>query len=384
MKVLFISPNRIMGNNGGSIGQRKLYDSLKTLFSEGKIQTLEVISLDEDIEYKAQLDIQKTKHADICSRVFFHSNYLWIYKRKIISYIHEKGFTCILLGNSRLGFLSKAIQSKNSDIRVITHFDNVELDYVYSYYQGKKGLLKKIQRRIELICVKRDEKKAVRYAEKLMVLSERDRKRLVEIYRKPDIKFVIYPVCIDKKQTLLPCQSPKLVFVGTLNYASNYEALKWLLQIFDKQSFFPELVVAGAAPDSKIVDTLNANGRIKAFFNFKNYGDFAHAGDILVSPIVTGAGMKVKVAEAMSMGLLVCGTSETFVGYEISFTETNGLFICNTEEEYMKTFALLYELSISEILEISRNNIENYQRHYSAETSYRIMKEVIGDLNERK
>ena len=56
----------------------------------------------------------------------------------------------------------------------------------------------------------------------------------------------------------------------------------------------------------------------------------------MIAPIAKGAGMKVKVADTLSMGLMIAASDEALVGYEEALTLDllNGIICANTDSEY--------------------------------------------------
>lgn len=273
----------------------------------------------------------------------------------------------LILGNSRLGFLA----SKNNYYKIFTHFDNVEYDYCYSVFQGAKGI-KKILFQIEKISVMRDEKKALFNSEKILCLSKRDEDRLRALYHYNGL-VSIFPVCIEGNKPLQESSERKLIFVGSLNYTSNIEAVKNFIPVFLEQTACRKFVVAGSNPSKEIEELIKKHKNIILKANFKDYSEIANKGDILVSFIKIGSGMKVKVAEAMSMGLLVCGTDETFVGYEEALSCESGLFICNNGEQFIQTLNNIAQKSEKLILDLAERNISLFKQYYSLTRSDEIL-----------
>ena len=371
-KILFITPNKIFGKNGGSLGQKKIYDALKELnFDE---YDFNIMSLDDEIDNEI-FNFKKNKIIDILSRCFLHSNYVNLYWKQIKKIMKKNNYDIVILGNSKLGYIAKKIKNTFRNIKVIIHFDNVEYDYTTCLYE-KSSLFKK---KFELLNVKREEKFSMKYSNVICCLSKRDSKRLTELYNM-DItkKLCIYPVCLKQTLCLKENQSKsRIIFVGTLNYLSNVNAIFDFLPIFNSQNYFDEFIIGGVNPDKKIIELEKNNPRIKLKINFKNYEDIAKKGDILVSFIKNGAGMKVKVAEAMSLGLLICGSSETFVGYEDDFKEDAGFFLCNSEKDFLSSFSKIVNLSFDEKMILSNKNIEIYKLKYSQKRSVEILKSIL-------
>ena len=61
--------------------------------------------------------------------------------------------------------------------------ENVEYDYVDGYFSNNKSIIKKLYVEWEKLCVKRDEKMALKYSDAINFLSLRDKKRTHELYK---------------------------------------------------------------------------------------------------------------------------------------------------------------------------------------------------------
>ena len=344
-KVLFISPNYIFGYSGGSISQRRIYDGLKNLKNNNKID-FKTISLDNNRCLEVCVPIHKSKRKDIISRILGHSNYLFTELKKIKKEVKEYRPDIIILGSSRLGFIAKELKKINVNIDVFTNFDNVEYDYVNAYFIMKKGVKGKILKLIEKLVVYNDEKLAVKYSEKLIFLTQRDEKRIKEIYKLDNNKNVIIPICIEQqKQLIINNKKKSIVFLGSLNYGSNVDAIIWFIENVWRKYYDDsddiKLIVAGSNADCKLIELVNNCRNIKLFNGFKDLIDVVPINSLLIAPIRVGAGMKVKIAEALSLGISVAASKEALIGYEegVDFQNKKNINIineANTEEEYKK------------------------------------------------
>ena len=82
--------------------------------------------------------------------------------------------------------------------------------------------------------------------------------------------------------------------------------------------------------------------RISLIDSPPNMEPFFMNADIYVAAVFDGAGMKVKVAEALSYGLPVIGTDHAFIGYE---NIQCGKFVANKSKEFLIEIAKLCKLN---------------------------------------
>jgi len=233
MKILYISPLRIGDKNGGGIEAKKIHLSLKNIISNEENFEYRVISLNKNIEFKLDVGLSKNRYKDFLARLFLHSNYLYLeWWFKIKKKVYKFDPDVIILGSSRLGFIAKDIKENNNSCYIIGHFHNIELDYLETYSQMYRGLLPKTFKFIEKTAVKRDEKMMLENMDLGLFLTNRDVKRAQKIY---NLKFnyKVLPICVQEFNKLLKAENNydiNLVFIGSLWYGSNIEAIKWFLK----------------------------------------------------------------------------------------------------------------------------------------------------------
>ena len=97
--------------------------------------------------------------------------------------------------------------------------------------------------------------------------------------------------------------------------------------------------------------------------------------DVVVLPIISGAGMKVKTAEALMYGKRVLGTKEALVGYdEISNCE------CNSGEEFKNRIVELYQQEFGKFFIDNRKYFEN---NFSVKGTKEKMKNILNEISNK-
>ncbi|OPX47474.1 glycosyltransferase [Clostridium thermobutyricum] len=361
MKVLFITPNDINSINGGGINVKKLYLSLKS------IEEIELKVYSPTEALKTDILSKKNKINDVLSRLAFHSNYMYIdwkfNKNKIIEYSPD----VVILSNSRLGFIAKYLKNKWPNIKIITQLDNIELDYCENYVEKFKGIKKKLIKLIERKSVYRDEKKAFDYSDSIIFLTERDKKRAKTLYEYKVKKEYIIPICLEKKIELNKKSNKKLnfIFLGSLWYYPNYSGIEWFIKNVWKNIEYDnfQLIIAGSKP-SETIKAYNGKDNIVVYPNFKSVEEIIPENSVFISPILEGAGMKVKIAEALSMGLPVIATEESLIGYDeaINKGENKCIYKANTNIEFINKIKEI----VRDYSQIKMKNISNmiFEEYY--------------------
>jgi glycosyltransferase involved in cell wall biosynthesis len=155
-------------------------------------------------------------------------------------------------------------------------------------------------------------------------------------------KTLIVPVCIDKTEEPQVVNQFLVGFLGGMDWAPNVSGVVWFVENV-------WLKFVRKYPDAQFhLAGRNFPLDIKAW----NYPGLVIHGEIddaaafirnqslIISPIFSGSGMRVKIIEAMSFSKCVLSTR---IGAEgIAYTEKHDLLIANTAEEYIEALASLY------------------------------------------
>ncbi len=139
------------------------------------------------------------------------------------------------------------------------------------------------------------------------------------------IKLANYPY-----QTLTH-SSTKLYHIGSMDWEPNKEAVNWLLDDIwpEISNTAVELHLAGRKMPGYIAQ--QATDRLIVHGEVENAIQFMAAHDILIAPLLSGSGMRVKIIEAMAMGKAVITTT---IGAEgIDATHKKNIYIADTRDE---------------------------------------------------
>lgn len=172
--------------------------------------------------------------------------------------------------------------------------------------------------------------------------------------------YFIYPISTDKIE--------QIAFIGGLDWLPNQEGLEWFItKVWHKiLNIHPnaELHIAGRNCDD------NLQTQIKTFKNVIFYGEvpsskeFLAAHSILIVPLFSGSGIRVKIIEGMAMGKAIVTTS---VGAEgIPIENKKHAFIADSIEDFADAINLLIK-NPNLINQIGNNARELAKEHFSLE-----------------
>lgn len=240
----------------------------------------------------------------------------------------------LYLDTSLFGRLAMVVKKKFPEIKIITFFHNIEVDFKFNCYTG----IKRILYTPAILSDWMNERWAIRNSDVVVALHENDSVRLQQLYgRKADF---IHPICITEhmnKSSIISYDLDKLpseyiLFVGS-TFPPNIEAIKYLRDKIMPHLDIP-LVVIGSGLE-KYRQELSAKN-ISIIGSVDDLAPFYANAKLVVTPIFSGAGMKVKIAEALMHGKCVIGSKFSFIGYEKAVD--NGVcIVADSENEYVSS-----------------------------------------------
>lgn len=254
---------------------------------------------------------------------------------EIVNLINKNQYDIVLFGSSETGKLISEVK-RRCNVKTMTWYHDIVADVI----ERKK----KTEFNLKMLPIWNAEKKAegtdVRFTDVPIVLHRRDAELLQKYWgRKTDVfipialedKFVPYDYSAESEKN----EKLQLLFVGAYNWSVNVEAAKWFCEnVMSKlNDYAVQFNIAGFQMENLLKD-----GWVGQYKNVKVLGtvdDLAETykkSDVVVEPILTGSGMKVKTAEALMHGKEVIGTQEALVGYDELSDK-----VCETAEDFIST-----------------------------------------------
>lgn len=135
----------------------------------------------------------------------------------------------------------------------------------------------------------------------------------------------------DKKEN--PCQ---VGFLGSLDWMPNQEGVNWLIQkvwpIVREALPQAELKVAGKNPVQEILSLTDQTKGIEVVGEVESAVDYLAEQSLIVIPLMSGSGMRIKAIEAMSAQKAIVSTSVGMEGIPV----TDQCVLADTPEEFAK------------------------------------------------
>ena len=195
----------------------------------------------------------------------------------------------------------------NSDVKVI--FDTVDLHFLRL---SRSSDLKEIS---QAETVKKQETSIAKLSDTTLVVSTHEASVLKDLVPNIEIKLmpIPYNVSVSMPEYNL---TAGLVFVGGFSHPPNAEGTSWFLDavwpLLDSEIQRAGVSIIGSKPG---VDLMKLNSsQIRILGAIDDVEGLIQASRISIAPLLSGAGIKGKVLQAMSLGIPVVGTTISFEG----------------------------------------------------------------------
>ena len=253
---------------------------------------------------------------------------------KALQTIQAENVGKVFVDGSNLGGFVKVAKRRFPHVEISTFFHNVEA----RFFLGSLRQTKSLRALAVLVANYLAERKAVRYSDKIICLSERDSCLLQKFYGRTATH--VSPMALQDKlppdhdMAAPPPKDKFALFVGGVFYA-NRAGITWFVKHVVPHIQIKTCIVGRGFEDLK--QELEREGKVVVVGAVDSLAEWYRNAHFVIAPIFDGSGMKTKVAEAMMFGKKVIGTPEAFSGYE-DVADRAG-WVCATADDFIAAIA---------------------------------------------
>jgi glycosyltransferase involved in cell wall biosynthesis len=216
------------------------------------------------------------------------------------------------------------------------------------------------------ITFKKNELEVLKKFDKIFVFNKKDEKLLLENGIAESLTKVIPPYFQTVSFPLSAKRKHEILFYGAMMRTENYLAAIWFIEnVFTLLNDEFVFIILGTSPHSDLLKYRNDRIIITGYQS--DIQPYFEKALCLVAPLEKGAGIKVKVLEALAAGIPVLGTEVASEGIDV----TNGInfLYCKTPLDYYENIMRLFdntELRVS----ISTATKEFIRNNYDFDSSF--------------
>lgn len=221
--------------------------------------------------------------------------------------LSDPAITSLVCDGSQLGAAAAVARAARPHLPIITFCHNCETDFFARALRVSPG----IKTAAVLAGHWQAERLAMRCSTRIVTLSARDSAALSRRFGRGADGVV--PLALDdtRDPAAVPvrCAEPYALFVGG-GFFGNLEGLRWYArEVAPKLKLHTLVVGRGLEALGTLPDGIELIGPVD------DLSPWYAGAALVIAPILSGSGMKTKVAEALMHGKRVVGTSEAFAGY---------------------------------------------------------------------
>jgi len=263
------------------------------------------------------------------------------FESKLVDVLKSKTFDIVQLETPVLSDYIPIIR-KNSGALVVMRSHNVEHEIWGRVAENEKFLPRKWYLKNATSKLKNFELEHLNNYDILLAISERD----LETFKKLGLKKpgIVTPIGVNMDDYDLEVEEENkdlsISFIGSLDWVPNQEGLRWFLNHVWKNlnGNDNDLILHIAGRNTpEWISNLRMDG-VKVYGEIPNARKFINQHQVMVVPLFSGSGMRVKILEGMALGKTVITTT---IGLE-GIGAKNGLevLIADNPEEFIQAVSL--------------------------------------------
>jgi len=271
---------------------------------------------------------------------------------ELISILNKHQFDLVLMEGLPLALYISTIRHHFMG-KLLMRAHNVEYKIWKGLAENTSNPLKRCYYSLLASRIKKFESSCLQEYDALISITDADSK----CFRKMDYKgpLFTYPFGLDPKEYLPetnPGKIENILFIGALDWFPNIHGLKWFVTKVwpELRNTFPELIlhIAGRNPSRQVLEMLSAPG-VQIHGEVEDSGEFLRLGQIMIVPLFSGSGLRVKILEGMAAGKVILATSSALSG--IPAENKKHLFVEDTVPGFIHQIgALINKPSLAEAI----------------------------------
>ncbi len=275
--------------------------------------------------------------------------------QKLIAILKSEKFDVIQL-ETIFPFVYHAVIRKYSEAKIILRLHNMEHEVWESTANAEKHPLKKWYLALLAKRLKQFELEAFSKADGIITISSADYTKVqslnlsIPVANIPlGVDLQQYPIAQTKSESAV-----SLFHLGAMDWIPNQQGMSWFLDTAWKKlrGQFPQLhfYIAGRKMPEKFFKMQDAQLHVAGTVDSQFL--FMQSKNIMVVPLLSGSGIRVKIIEGMALGKAVVTTSIGAAG--IDCADGENILIANTPDEFVQRISAC--VNTTSIVERTGNN----------------------------
>lgn len=285
------------------------------------------------------------------SRFFFKE-----YEEQLIKKLQSASFDIIQLEGVFMATYIPTIK-RYSKAKIVLRSHNVEHQIWERHLENEKNSIKKKYLTLQNNRLKDFEINTFNLVDAIVTITDEDKKNISSMCPGKRVYTCLTGINLNGYHQVSNPKFPNTLFhFASMDWIPNIEAVDWFMNtVWEKvitQKPDTKLVLAGRGMPERIKKL--ASNNITIINDVKNSSEFYHTYDIMLVPLWSGSGLRIKLVEGLAYGKAIITTS---IGAEgIPYTKNKEFIIADSSEDF--TSAIINLLSN----DLQKQNLEKSSR----------------------
>jgi len=262
------------------------------------------------------------------------------FERLLVKDIKENNYDIIQFEGLFVAPYLSAIR-KTTKAKLIFRAHNIEHQVWQKLAQQKSDPIKRWYLSLLARRIKTYELELLDKFDGIVVFTGQDKNTMLSYGTKIPISVLPIGVDLSKYQPdELKTEFPSLFFLGSLDWLPNREGIEWFIDNFHKDLTAGRLKVKFYVAGHNIpeaYDEYEVPGKVFIQGEVDDALEFVNSKSIMIVPLLSGGGMRVKIVEGMAMQKCIISTSLGAEG--INFTHGTNIIIANNTDEFQEALS---------------------------------------------
>ncbi len=257
------------------------------------------------------------------------------FEKLILKTLQNNSFDIVLFEGLYVATYLNIIKQYSS-AKLVYRAHNVEYEIWQRNAEFEKKILKRLYFKILARQLKNFEIEVLKNFDSIAAITERDKQEIRK--HTSNIPIEVFPFGIDLqdyKVNKVPNEN-KVFYIGSMDWIPNLNGIEWFIKevwtTIIKTNNQPMFVLAGKKMPLRLIELKHNN--INVLGEVDNALEFIRNNNIMVVPLFSGSGMRVKIIEAMALQKTVIGTTVAFEG--ISCEDKMNVLVANNKDEFVQ------------------------------------------------
>lgn len=303
------------------------------------------------------------------------------YSNRVRDLIKQNNYSAILVESTPLSFLFTDVPEIFSQgLPVVFRAHDMLSETIGKFGAGERAGLGSMVARIEAMRTRKFEERVWRSSTIIAPVTQRLTTLIGEhLGVNGQGKMLYLPVVTELKRTpesVRDVGSGLVLYVGTVHYPPNLQGLKWFID-----NVWPRVISRRPDARFRVIGKgghllENSDASVEILDYVANLDMHYAEADVLVVPLFSGSGIRLKILESFALGIPVVSTTEGYLGLDLTPDEE----LLAADEAPMFANALLKILSSGEErARLRKNSAEFVQRYHGVEG----MRSAVRDIGRR-